>query len=468
MMIGAAGLLAGLVVGFGACKEGTTEARGERRPKAGATLLRRPSLEGWTGLAAPAALAAAKAEARSKDFPYWALARDRELFVYGSTGSKPWIWGKVRHGQRVLVKLHKRGDGCKAGNWYQTSTGAYLCNTHGYTISSDDAPLEGMTPPTVQAAMPYVYKKVKDKPALQFSRLPTAAELKQALDARQTGGSMPEVVSGTKEGAYFIAVDQEVSGAGEQFYKSIGGHFVRAANTETVKASTMHGTLLGDKAKLPLAFVFEERAPVFCLEEDKEREGRAPALERCGSAEKHSRFMVARTITVNGTRYLVSPRDYAVAREAVRLAEPIKRPADVEAGEKWVHFNLPEQTMVAYEGDTPVFATLISSGKEGHDTPTGTHRQYLKYISDRMSGDDPKDGPYDIGEVPWVMYYKNSFAVHGAYWHDGFGKVRSHGCTNLAPADARWLYFWSEPAVPQGWHGQFAAKGTTFHFTRPE
>jgi lipoprotein-anchoring transpeptidase ErfK/SrfK len=164
---------------------------------------------------------------------------------------------------------------------------------------------------------------------------------------------------------------------------------------------------------------------------------------------------------------VVSAKGYAVAREVVRLATPTDRPAEVKADEKWVHFNLPEQSMVAYEGDTPVFATLIASGKKGHDTPTGTHRLYLKYISDRMSGDDPKDGPYDIGEVPWVMYYKNSFAVHGAYWHDGFGKVRSHGCTNLAPADARWLYFWTEPTVPHGWHGQFAAKGTTFHFTRP-
>jgi hypothetical protein len=67
-----------------------------------------------------------------------------------------------------------------------------------------------------------------------------------------------------------------------------------------------------------------------------------------------------------------------------------------------------------------------------------------------MSGDDPVDGPYDIGEVPWVMYYKDSFAVHGAYWHDVFGVTRSHGCTNLAPADARWLLLWT---VRQGGHG---------------
>ena len=78
---------------------------------------------------------------------------------------------------------------------------------------------------------------------------------------------------------------------------------------------------------------------------------------------------------------------------------------------------------------------------------------------------EPKDGPYDIGEVPWVMYYHHSFAVHGAYWHDVFGNVRSHGCTNLAPADARWIFFWTEPRLPAGWHEMYAREGTTFHYT---
>ena len=42
-------------------------------------------------------------------------------------------------------------------------------------------------------------------------------------------------------------------------------------------------------------------------------------------------------------------------------------------------------------------------------------------------------------------------ALHTAYWHDKFGTPRSHGCLNLAPWDARWLYFWSDPWVPPGW-----------------
>ena len=54
-----------------------------------------------------------------------------------------------------------------------------------------------------------------------------------------------------------------------------------------------------------------------------------------------------------------------------------------------------------------------------------------------------------------------------AYWHNIFGNVRSHGCTNLAPRDARWLYHWSSPEVPAGWHGVVGAKeGTWLFFER--
>jgi leucyl aminopeptidase len=57
-----------------------------------------------------------------------------------------------------------------------------------------------------------------------------------------------------------------------------------------------------------------------------------------------------------------------------------------------------------------------------------------------------------VDEVPWVSYYKDSYALHGAWWHDEFGRPKSHGCVNLAPADARWLFSWMDPAMPEGWY----------------
>jgi hypothetical protein len=66
-----------------------------------------------------------------------------------------------------------------------------------------------------------------------------------------------------------------------------------------------------------------------------------------------------------------------------------------------------------------------------------------------MSSD--KGERYSVADVPWTMFYDHDFALHTSYWHDGFGGVRSHGCVNLAPRDARALYQWSSPDVPPGW-----------------
>jgi lipoprotein-anchoring transpeptidase ErfK/SrfK len=69
-----------------------------------------------------------------------------------------------------------------------------------------------------------------------------------------------------------------------------------------------------------------------------------------------------------------------------------------------------------------------------------------------MDGDEDTAEPIDLRDVPYIQYFHNGYALHGAYWHDSFGKVRSHGCVNLAPTDAAWLFEWTDPQVPQGWH----------------
>ena len=79
---------------------------------------------------------------------------------------------------------------------------------------------------------------------------------------------------------------------------------------------------------------------------------------------------------------------------------------------------------------------------------------------------DPDAGTYAVEQVPWTMYYWGSFALHGAYWHDEFGNVRSHGCTNIPPIDARWLFYWSEPPLPTGWHAEVGLRGPWVYFTR--
>ena len=58
---------------------------------------------------------------------------------------------------------------------------------------------------------------------------------------------------------------------------------------------------------------------------------------------------------------------------------------------------------------------------------------------------------------PLIQYFKDGYALHAAYWHDQFGSPRSHGCINLAPLDARWLFAFTKPELPTGWHGVMQA-----------
>jgi lipoprotein-anchoring transpeptidase ErfK/SrfK len=122
---------------------------------------------------------------------------------------------------------------------------------------------------------------------------------------------------------------------------------------------------------------------------------------------------------------------------------------------------LSTQTLVAFAGDRPIYTTLISSGKESkikdkdHRTPLGEWRIREKHITTTMDGDGTAAGdlPYSIEDVPYVMYFHRAYALHGAFWHNNFGVQMSHGCVNLAPLDAKYLFFFADPVIPPGFHG---------------
>jgi lipoprotein-anchoring transpeptidase ErfK/SrfK len=129
--------------------------------------------------------------------------------------------------------------------------------------------------------------------------------------------------------------------------------------------------------------------------------------------------------------------------------------------EKWIDVDLDEQILAAYEGPRPVYVALISSGRASDDrehnfeTPAGSFRISSKHVSNTMDGETP-NGVYSIEDVPWVMYFQASYALHGAFWHHHFGWRMSHGCVNLSPPDARYIAYWSDPPFPVGWHGVYA------------
>jgi hypothetical protein len=120
---------------------------------------------------------------------------------------------------------------------------------------------------------------------------------------------------------------------------------------------------------------------------------------------------------------------------------------------KRIEVRLDEQLLIAYEWDMPVFMALVSTGHKlmnGHPTtPLGNHMIYYKRPNRHMLSGTPDDYDFDLPGVPWVSYFTRfGIAIHGTYWHNNFGQPISHGCVNLPPKAAMWIYRWSHPVVP--------------------
>lgn len=167
-----------------------------------------------------------------------------------------------------------------------------------------------------------------------------------------------------------------------------------------------------------------------------------------------------------GDRYVQARSGRWLKSAELRTAAKSSRlPAWASRKAKWIEISIVNQTLVLWEGDVPVYATMVSTGRDGMgdpqktlSTPMGTFRVYQKHITTTMDS-SVADHEFELRDVPWVMYFKGGYALHASYWHDDFGHVRSHGCVNLSPIDARRAFLWSAPDVPEHWHAQYTLDG---------
>lgn len=147
---------------------------------------------------------------------------------------------------------------------------------------------------------------------------------------------------------------------------------------------------------------------------------------------------------------------YFVPGEHIRLIpdeELTPLSPDVSEADKRIEVRLNDQLVLAYERDRLVFATRASTGgrlRSGtYTTPVGDYITYHKRPTRHMAAGDLASSGFDLPGVPWVLYIKsNGTALHGTYWHNDYGRPRSHGCINLTPQAAKWLYRWTIPTVP--------------------
>ena len=146
-----------------------------------------------------------------------------------------------------------------------------------------------------------------------------------------------------------------------------------------------------------------------------------------------------------------------------------KLPDGVGPSDRWIYLSTIQQTLVAYEGLRPVYATLHASGRGGVHRGKGDVRNYTTPIGafhinwkERFATFSPDKGApttFWIDNVMWPQYFEQPYALHGAYWHERFGQPTSAGCPNLAPVDAAWLFRFTEPELPEGWQAVAPERG---------
>jgi len=126
---------------------------------------------------------------------------------------------------------------------------------------------------------------------------------------------------------------------------------------------------------------------------------------------------------------------------------------DVPNENKRIELRLDDQLVLAYEYGQVVFATRVSTGGKRmsgkYTTPVGDFITFHKRPTRHMAAGDIASNGFDLPGVPWVLYITESgISFHGTYWHNDYGRPHSHGCINMTPQSAKWLFRWTLPTVP--------------------
>lgn len=248
------------------------------------------------------------------------------------------------------------------------------------------------------------------------------------------------VVGQIPQGFNFVNVVNQTDG----WIQSEDGEWIRQSDSYYVAPSNFVGVRLPEDWTLPIGWVLDTTG-IYASSYPG-----GPSDSATGLVPLHyQRFNIfAEVRDAEGWLwYLVGPNQW-VKQVYMSVIMPTEKPEGVTG--HWVAVDLFEQTLVAYEGNRPVFATLISTGLPGTETNEGVFEIWARLQTDTMSGATGAPNAYDLQSVPWVQYFDGSISLHGTYWHDFFGYRRSRGCVNLSISDAKWVYEFFNPIVAAG------------------
>ncbi len=313
--------------------------------------------------------------------------------------------------------------------------------------------------PDLKSVLPYRYVRVVAEDGVAVYRRPPKKS--QNLDNLR--------LRFLKAGYYFSIDKFTNMKARYQFkemYRSTRYWWVPREGTDVVSPNPFKGVEVDDETELPFIWVTD---PTALLCPDRSHPPPDAGPEPCTPAPRHKRYPFQKRVEGPGIWYRTTGNQYIASTQVALVDRIEKRPSQAGPDERWIHVDLRNQVAALYEGDRMLYVTLISSGDDEHATPPGTYRLESRFITKTMDNEEDVTTSYFIQDVPWVLYFKGAYGLHGAFWHDRFGLRTSHGCINLAPYDAkRFFEFATTPEIPEDWHGIYAppgTKGTLVHIT---
>jgi hypothetical protein len=220
---------------------------------------------------------------------------------------------------------------------------------------------------------------------------------------------------------------------------------------------------LGNEVKLPLAFFREKPRPKVRRSSDGRFELSEETWPRLGHVQltgKSEVFEDERYFETREPGMWVRRSDASIVEQTSDLPKQVAK--RTEGRRSWLDISILKGTLVAYEYDQPLYATLISPGRGGlpvhgvptletASTPTGAYSVLGKFVTATMVSSTNSSLVH--AEVQYTQNFTGPYALHGAYWHNDWGQWKSGGCVNLSPIDSRRIFRFTEPRLPDGWHG---------------
>jgi hypothetical protein len=248
------------------------------------------------------------------------------------------------------------------------------------------------------------------------------------------------------------AVSEDETDYNRVWYEVEDGGYVYSGVVQPVR------TILNEAQHIPLTGALGEISVPFT---DAYESLQAPAVLYRLYYETVHRVLASAIHPVDGSiwYYLLDDKfgvNYYVKGDHVRLLTPEELEPlspNLSLADKRVEVRLNDQLVLAYEKNNLVFATRASTGgrlRTGtYTTPDGEFKTFHKRPTRHMAAGDLAASGFDLPGVPWVIYIlENGISFHGTYWHNDYGRPRSHGCINLTPQAAKWLFRWTMPTVP--------------------